>query len=114
MVRHRIIVRHSGRWDRAQYVDGVEELIIMSSDDLCFRSLIREIHELLETDPTCVEYQLSWMSSTNSGRQIKTRLKDDAGLLDLLHEQSQEMVVYVVQRGCSSSRVIPDTEGPDP
>ncbi|KAH6817826.1 hypothetical protein C2S51_001429, partial [Perilla frutescens var. frutescens] len=109
MVRRRIIVRHSGRWYRAQYVDGVEELIIMSSDDLCFRSLIREIHELLETDPTSVEYKLSWMSSTNSGRQIKTRLKDDVGLLDLLHEQSQDMVVYVVQRGCSSSRVIPDT-----
>ncbi|KAH6784186.1 hypothetical protein C2S52_009145 [Perilla frutescens var. hirtella] len=109
MVRHRIIVRHSGRWERAQYVDGVEEQIIMSSDGFCFRSLIREIHELLETNPTSVKYQLSWMSSTNSGRQIKTRLKDDADLLDLLHEQSSEMVVYVVQRGCSSSRVIPDT-----
>ncbi|KAH6828691.1 hypothetical protein C2S53_018040 [Perilla frutescens var. hirtella] len=109
MVRHRIIVRHSGRWERAQYVDGVEEQVIMSSDGFCFRSLIREIHELLKTDPTSVEYQLSWMSSTNSGRQIKTRLKDDADLLDLLHEQSSEMVVYVVQKGCSSSRVIPDT-----
>ncbi|KAH6831603.1 hypothetical protein C2S53_010578 [Perilla frutescens var. hirtella] len=109
MVRHRIIVRHSGRWERAQYVDGVEEQIIMSSDGFCFRSLIREIHELLETDPTSVECQLSWMSSTNSGRQIKTRLKDDADLLDLIHEQSSELVVYVVQRGCSSSRVIPDT-----
>ncbi|KAH6792838.1 hypothetical protein C2S52_003315 [Perilla frutescens var. hirtella] len=109
MVRRRIIVRHSSRWERAQYVDGVEELIIMSSDDICFRTLMREIHELLETDPISVEYQLSWMSSTNSGRQIKTRLKDDADLLDLLHEQSQEMIVYVVQRGRSSSRVIPDT-----
>ncbi|KAH6830188.1 hypothetical protein C2S53_015571 [Perilla frutescens var. hirtella] len=108
MVRRRIIVRHSGRWERAQYVDGVEELIIMSSDDICFRTLMRKIHELLETDPISVEYQLSWMSSTNSGRQIKTRLKDDANLLDLLHEQSQEMIVYVVQRGRSSSRVIPD------
>ncbi|KAH6771050.1 hypothetical protein C2S52_015853 [Perilla frutescens var. hirtella] len=105
MVRHRIIVRHSGRWERAQYVDGVEEQIIMSSDGFCFRSLIREIYELLKTDPTSVEYQLSWMSSINSGRQIKTRLKDDTDLLDLLHEQNSEMVVYVVQRGCSSSRV---------
>ncbi|KAH6805136.1 hypothetical protein C2S51_029967 [Perilla frutescens var. frutescens] len=76
MVRHRIIVRHGGRWEGAQYVDGVEELIIMSSDDLCFRSLMREIHELLETDPTSVD---------------------------------SEMVVYVVQRGCISSRVIPET-----
>ncbi|KAH6797088.1 hypothetical protein C2S52_021642 [Perilla frutescens var. hirtella] len=81
MVRRRIIIRHSGRWERAQYVDGVEELIIMSSDDICFRTLMREIHELLKTDPISVEYQLSWMSSTNNGRQIKTRLKDDADLL---------------------------------
>ncbi|KAH6807930.1 hypothetical protein C2S51_029038 [Perilla frutescens var. frutescens] len=81
MVRRRIIIRHSGRWERAQYVDGVEELIIMSSDDICFRTLMREIHELLETDPISVDYQLSWMSSTNNGRQIKTRLKDDADLL---------------------------------
>ncbi|KAH6812903.1 hypothetical protein C2S51_021921 [Perilla frutescens var. frutescens] len=109
MVRRRIIARHSGRWEIAQYVDGVEELIIMSSDDICFRTLMREIHELLETDPISVEYQLSWMSSTNSGRQTKTRLKDDADLLDLLHEQSQEMIVYVFQRGRSSSMVIPDT-----
>ncbi|KAH6797140.1 hypothetical protein C2S52_021694 [Perilla frutescens var. hirtella] len=93
MVRRRIIVRHSGRWERSEYVDGDEQLVTMSSDKLCFSSLVREVHKLLRTDPNRIEYELFYLTSTNTGRRIRASLQDDGDLLDLLHEQTTEMVV---------------------
>ncbi|KAH6777541.1 MAP kinase 4 [Perilla frutescens var. hirtella] len=43
IVRHCIIVRHSGRWERCEYVDGDEQLVVMSSDKLCFSALTAEM-----------------------------------------------------------------------
>ncbi|KAH6755411.1 hypothetical protein C2S53_013452 [Perilla frutescens var. hirtella] len=98
MVRRRIIVRHSGRWERSEYVDGDEQLVTMSSDKLCFNSLVREVHKLLQTDPNRIEIELFYLTSTNTGRRTRASLQDDGDLLDLLHEQTTEMVVYVISR----------------
>ncbi|KAH6837263.1 hypothetical protein C2S53_003050 [Perilla frutescens var. hirtella] len=98
MVRHRIIVGHSGRWERSEDVDGDEQLVTMSSDKLCFNSLVREVHKLLWTDPNMIEIELFYLTSTNTGRRIRASLQDDGDLLDLLHEQTTEMVVYVISR----------------
>ncbi|KAH6804330.1 hypothetical protein C2S51_032577 [Perilla frutescens var. frutescens] len=103
MVRRRIIVRHSGRWERSEYVDGDEQLVTMSSDKLCFSSLVREVHMLLRTDPNRIEYELFYLASTNTGRRIRASLQDDGDFLDLLHEQTTEMVVYVISRQLEGS-----------
>ncbi|KAH6776476.1 hypothetical protein C2S52_014037 [Perilla frutescens var. hirtella] len=107
MVRRRIIVHHSGRWERSEYVDGDEQLVTMSSDKLCFSSLVREVHKLLRTDPNMIEYELFYLTSTNTGRRIRASLQDDGDLLDLLHEQTTELVVYVISRQLEGSRVGP-------
>ncbi|KAH6781863.1 hypothetical protein C2S51_007156 [Perilla frutescens var. frutescens] len=107
MVRRRITVRHSRRWERSECVDDDEQLVVMSSDKLCFSSLVREVHKLLQTDPSKVEYQLFYVTSTNTDRQIRASLQDDGDLLDLLHEQTAEIVVYVISRHLSSSGVRP-------
>ncbi|KAH6838292.1 hypothetical protein C2S53_020466 [Perilla frutescens var. hirtella] len=75
----------------------------MSSDKLCFRSLVREVHKLLRTDLSTVEYELFYLTSTNTGRRIRASLQDDGDLLDLLREQTAEMVVYVISRQLGSS-----------
>ncbi|KAH6765953.1 hypothetical protein C2S52_016936 [Perilla frutescens var. hirtella] len=98
MVRRRIIVRHNGRWERSEYVDGDEQLVMMSSDKLCFNSLVREVHKLLRTDLNRIEYELFYLTSTNTGRWIRASLQDDGDLLDLLHKQTTEMVVYVISK----------------
>ncbi|KAH6770113.1 hypothetical protein C2S52_014916, partial [Perilla frutescens var. hirtella] len=93
MVRRRIIVRHSGRWVRSEYVDGDEQLLVMSSDNLCFSALEKEVHKLLCTEPSTVELEFSYLTSTNTRRMIRASLRDDGDLLDLMHEQTAEMVV---------------------
>ncbi|KAH6800818.1 hypothetical protein C2S52_001282 [Perilla frutescens var. hirtella] len=103
MVRRRIIVRHSGRWERSEYVDGDEQLVTMSSDKLCFSSLVRDVHKLLRTNQNRIEYELFYLISTNTGRRIRASLQDDGDLLDLLHEQTTEMVVYVISRQLKGS-----------
>ncbi|KAH6787968.1 hypothetical protein C2S52_007520 [Perilla frutescens var. hirtella] len=85
MVRRRIIVRHSGRWVRSEYVDGDEQLLVMSSDNLCFSALEKEVHKLLRTEPSTVELEFSYLTSTNTRRMIRASLRDDGDLLDLMH-----------------------------
>ncbi|KAH6775808.1 hypothetical protein C2S52_013369 [Perilla frutescens var. hirtella] len=75
----------------------------MSSDKLCFSSLVREVHKLLRTDPSTVDYELFYLTSTNTGKRIRASLQDDGDLLDLLREQTAEMVVYVISRQLGSS-----------
>ncbi|KAH6780923.1 hypothetical protein C2S52_012160 [Perilla frutescens var. hirtella] len=79
----------------------------MSSDNLCFSALEKKVHKLLRTEPSTVEYEFSYLTSTNTGRLIRASLRDDGDLLDLLHEQTAEMVVYVISRYLSSSGVGP-------
>ncbi|KAH6780650.1 hypothetical protein C2S52_011887 [Perilla frutescens var. hirtella] len=95
MVRRRIIVRHSGRWEISEYVDGDEQLVTIS--------LVREVHKLLRTDPNRIEYELFYLTSTNTGRRIRASLQDDGDLLDLPHEQTTKMVVYMISRQLESS-----------
>ncbi|KAH6788984.1 hypothetical protein C2S51_003990 [Perilla frutescens var. frutescens] len=79
----------------------------MSSDKLCFSSLVREVHKLLQTNPNRIEYELFYLTSTNTGRRIRASLQDDGDLLDLLHEQTTELVVYVISRQLEGSKAGP-------
>ncbi|KAH6763427.1 hypothetical protein C2S52_020860 [Perilla frutescens var. hirtella] len=47
----------------------------MSSDKLCFNSLVREVHKLLRTDPNRIKYELFYFTSTNTGRRIRASLQ---------------------------------------
>ncbi|KAH6755307.1 hypothetical protein C2S53_015536 [Perilla frutescens var. hirtella] len=97
--------------ERSKYVDGDEQLVTMSSDKLCFNSLVREVHKLLRTDPNRIEYELFYLTSTNTGRRIRASLQDDGDLLDLLHEQTTEMVVNPVDEEAQAGMHADTREG---
>ncbi|KAH6795081.1 hypothetical protein C2S52_005558 [Perilla frutescens var. hirtella] len=48
----RIVVQHSGRWERSEYVDGEDQLVHLPFDNLSRDKLVEEIHDFMETSPT--------------------------------------------------------------
>ncbi|KAH6789148.1 hypothetical protein C2S51_004154 [Perilla frutescens var. frutescens] len=111
MAWRRMIVRHSGHWEKSEYKDGDEQLLYMAEEHLCRDYLLREIHEIMQTDPTTADYLLFYTTSTSDGRRIKVSLKSDSDLTRLLEEQNEELVVYVIEKttvlNSQRSRVLP-------
>ncbi|KAH6766278.1 hypothetical protein C2S52_017261 [Perilla frutescens var. hirtella] len=52
MAWQRIVVRHNGRLERSEYVDGEDQLVHLPFDNLSCDKLIEEIHEFMETSQT--------------------------------------------------------------
>lgn len=104
MVRRRFIIRHGGHWERSEYVDDDKQLVLLLIDELDFDSLQMEIYDIMQTNPSLVQYLLYYMTSTNDGRRIKVSLRNDSDLFELLWKQTREVVIFVTERIHSSSR----------
>ncbi|KAH6772675.1 hypothetical protein C2S52_004515 [Perilla frutescens var. hirtella] len=94
MAWQRIVVRHSGRWERSEYVDGEDQLVHLRFDNLSRDKLVEEIHDFMETSPTSVSYTLSYLTRSLTWRTLKGLLKTDVDLARLVQEQD-EPVVYI-------------------
>ncbi|KAH6762103.1 hypothetical protein C2S52_019536 [Perilla frutescens var. hirtella] len=92
MAWQRIVVRHSGRWERSEYVDGEDQLVHLPFDNLSRDKLIEEIHEFMETSQTSVSYSLSYLTRSLAGRTLKGLLKTDVDLARLVQEQDEPVV----------------------
>ncbi|KAH6786878.1 hypothetical protein C2S52_006430 [Perilla frutescens var. hirtella] len=56
MAWQHIVVRHSGRWERSEYVDGEDQLVHLPFDNLSRDKLVEEIQDFIETSPKSVSY----------------------------------------------------------
>ena len=104
-----VVIRHSGQWDRAEYVGGDEVVVYMSKEELFHSNLMREVHEQLDEDGRST-YMLFYTSTTDEGRKIKVALKADSDLNRLISEQKQYPVVYVIEKGKQSAATVPQNQ----
>ncbi|KAH6808111.1 hypothetical protein C2S51_029219 [Perilla frutescens var. frutescens] len=101
----RVVVQHSGRWQRLEYLDGEDQVVYLPFNQLSHDSLIQEIHEFMETSPTTTSYTLNYLMRAGDGRKLKGLIKIDVDLIRLVQEQD-EHTVYVTQK---SIQEIPTT-----
>ncbi|KAH6781772.1 hypothetical protein C2S51_007065 [Perilla frutescens var. frutescens] len=65
----RVVVIHSGRWERLDYLDGEDALVHLLFNQLSYDGLIQEIHDFMETSPTNVTYTLNYL--TGAGPSVE-------------------------------------------
>lgn len=92
-----MVVRHSGRWDKFEYIDGEEQLVYIPREKLSHDTLVEEIHEYMKTSSRDVKYLLNYFTTVSSGRKIKVLLKSDLDFARLVGEQ-KEHIVYVTKK----------------
>ncbi|KAH6812100.1 hypothetical protein C2S51_025862 [Perilla frutescens var. frutescens] len=105
MAWQRIIVRHSGRWEKSEYVNGEDQLVHLPFDNLSRDKLVEEIHDFMKTSPTSVSYTLSYLTRSLTGRTLKGLLKTDVDLACLVQEQD-ELVIYVTEKSIQQTPIV--------
>ncbi|KAH6797741.1 hypothetical protein C2S52_022295 [Perilla frutescens var. hirtella] len=105
MAWQRVVVQHSGRWERLEYLDGEDQVVHLPFNLLSRDSLIREIHDFMETSLSTTSYTLNYLTRAGDGRKLKGLIKTDVDLIRLVQEQD-EPTVYVTQK---SIQEIPTT-----
>lgn len=115
MAYRRVIVQHSGRWERSNYVDGEDQVVHIPVDEFSRDMLLNEIYEFMETSPLNVKYTLHYLIRAEDGRPLKGLLKSNADLARLVQEMIVP-IVYVTEKVIQEPPTVDisheDNEGP--
>ncbi|KAL6506680.1 hypothetical protein OROHE_022512 [Orobanche hederae] len=112
----RVLIHHSGHWERSEYVDGDSFFVFIDTSKVSRANLVGLIREGL-SGPNDSDYKLWYLTHMANGNKIKVLLRGDIEILRLLVEYKEDPEVYVengssstpeVNLGCSTSRVEPD------
>ncbi|KAL1547014.1 hypothetical protein AAHA92_23539 [Salvia divinorum] len=93
--RRSVIINYGGKWNGCDYINGDEELLLITSGGISRAALMEEIHHIIEHDKKKSECLLFCLVEIDGSRKIKLRIKNDVDL-SYIFATFQEPLFYVI------------------